>query len=61
MAVSYTKKQRQKAKETNKRLYTISFTQEGGKGHATVQGLMNEGDIKTVSEAFNKVVKNMTT
>ena len=60
MSVSYTEEQRQKAKDDNKRLYTISFTQEGGKGCCTVQGLMNDGDIETVSEAFNTVVKNMT-
>ena len=58
MRVSYHKELRQKAKDENKRLYTLAFTGPKGKGGLTIQGCCDEvlaGKISDlIMESFNE-------
>lgn len=57
MKVSYNKKLRDKAKESNARLFTFSMTGKGGAGTLTLQGLASETDEKALMEVWEKLAK----
>jgi adenylylsulfate kinase-like enzyme len=56
MKVSYDKDQRTKAKEENKRLFTVSFTGLKGGGQSTLQGLCGDKGAEIMLKAFTDML-----